>query len=104
MRFFVYHIALKQDWVDAKQKHIYEKSTKDKTLADTGFIHLSFKEQIPAILNSVYKNEKRELVLLKIPIRHLKDKIKFEKSDGEIYPHYYGPINPKWVTKESPVA
>lgn len=100
---FLYHIALKQDWEQAQSSGSYTISTLGKKFDTVGFIHLSTKKQIPVVRDAIYKG-RDDLVILKVASARLKDKLKWEPSDGELFPHYYGIIKTDWVQEVIPVG
>lgn len=65
-----------------------------KGLKDEGFIHCSYKRQLPRIFKKYYGNEK-DIVLLKLDSNKIKAELKIElaPSVGEGFPHIYGEIN-----------
>jgi len=60
---------------------------------DSGFIHLSTKNQVKKTLINYFKNDKI-LVIVGFKAYFLKDKLRWEFSrNKEIYPHFYGSLN-----------
>ena len=98
----IHHICLKSDLEKAKEKGIYEISTKGKKLAEVGFIHCCFSSQLESIHNKFYADEKDVLVMtlcskrIKFPIRVEPDLF------GKHYPHIYGPIHLYNIEKIAP--
>ncbi|CAN5826606.1 MAG: DUF952 domain-containing protein [Acidobacteria bacterium] len=91
----IYHIVLPEVWSKFKDKDFYEA----ESLQTEGFIHCSFAEQIETVLNRYYKDTERVL-LLEIETEKLTSELINEPSTGgEIYPHIYGKINKKAITK-----
>ena len=57
-----------------------------------GFVHLSFKDQVPSTLQK-YFAQHRSLWLLRFSTSHLSDGLRIEKSrNDEPFPHYYGDL------------
>ena len=84
----IYHIVLSDVW-SAFSGDLYEAAS----LADEGFIHCSFAEQLDGVLDRYY-SAAASLILLEIDPNKLSSKLVSEPSTGgEIYPHIYGPIN-----------
>ena len=90
----IYHIAGKNDWLEAKHKGFYS----CESLKNEGFIHCSTQQQIIPVANRFYKGAKN-LVLLQLDEEKVNQKIKYEnlESGEELFPHIYGPINPDAV-------
>ena len=85
---YVYKICTKEEWEEAKKKGKYEGSKKDK---EDGFIHCSDKEQLKETFNKFFFKQKN-LILLKIDALKLKNLIYEQVSDGNMFPHLYGPF------------
>ncbi|MCI4668411.1 MAG: DUF952 domain-containing protein [Bacteroidia bacterium] len=84
----IYHLALPKDWEDALLKGTYD----HPSLKEEGFIHCSTETQLLPTAQKHF-TETRELVVLEISERKVKDKLKYEESrDGELFPHIYGKI------------
>jgi uncharacterized protein (DUF952 family) len=63
------------------------------TFDEEGFIHLSTKNQVENTLKRYYSG-KSGLVLLHIETSKIVAELKYElASNGEFFPHIYGPIN-----------
>jgi uncharacterized protein (DUF952 family) len=73
------------------------------SLADEGFIHLSFAHQVPGVLAKFYAGQ-TGLLLLVIDTERLTSELKFEPpaavhgheppaSGNELFPHLYGALN-----------
>jgi len=84
----IVHITSKTAWEGAVESGEY--------LADSlnleGFIHCSRKEQILKVANTYYPKQDN-LKLMWIDTGKLAAEMKWEESDGDIFPHLYGPIN-----------
>ena len=85
---YVYKVCTNEDWKEAKKKGKYEGSQKDKK---DGFIHFSDKEQLKETLNKFFFKQKN-LTLLKIDALKLENLIYEQISDGNMFPHLYGPL------------
>ena len=85
----IYHIVLPEVWEKFKNENFYAA----ESLANEGFIHCSFAEQVEAVLQRYYSG-KDKILLLEIEPEKLISKLFNEPSTGgEIYPHIYGQIN-----------
>jgi glutathione S-transferase len=104
----IYHLALVQDWEAAKiSTEGYRMSTLGADLADVGFIHCSYAEQVPRIAELLYRG-RTDVVLLTINPDALRSRVVVEAADGamegEEFPHIYGPIDLDAVVDVAPVA
>jgi len=99
----LYHLALAEDW-ERDTPDAYATSTLGRSLADEGFIHCSFGEQVQQIADLVYRG-RSDVLLLEIDPSRLAAAVKVEPPDGErvSYPHIYGPLNRDAVVKVTPV-
>lgn len=88
----IYHITTHALWEkalnDGKDKGTYS----HPSLKEEGFIHCSTREQLAETLTLYFSTEK-EVLVLEIHERHVKDTLKWEVSrDGKEFPHIYGRI------------
>ena len=90
----LFHIALPDDWDAAQAAGSYEVSTRGRTLAEEGYIHCSFAEQVAATASRFY-GDVAEVVVLRIDPDRLTSPVVVEDlvGSGEDFPHVYGPIN-----------
>ena len=85
----IYHIVPAIVWKEYESKSEYEATS----LKTEGFIHLSQKEQVAGTLNRYYQNA-MDLLLLHVETDKLTHELKYEPStNGELFPHLYGPLN-----------
>jgi len=89
----IFHISLPSDWEAARADGRYFISTRGRTLADEGFIHCSFAEQVATVMSNFYA-DLSEVVVLRIDPHRLCAPIVVEDlaGAGEAFPHVYGPI------------
>ena len=91
----LFHAALPDDWVVAQAAGTYEISTRGRSLADEGFIHASYENQVERVVNAFYADVD-ELVLLVIDRDLLDVEVVDESPTGdpaeEHFPHVYGPL------------
>ena len=91
----IYHAALPVDWAEAQHSGTYTTSTRDRSLADEGFIHASYEHQVDGVVNRYYADVD-ELVVLVIDERRVGSPVIDESPTGdpadEHFPHIYGPI------------
>lgn len=89
----VLHIADASEWHAAAETGSYERSTRGRSLADVGFIHLSFAWQVARVASFVYADEHKPLVLLRVDPSLLTAPLRIEALEGsERFPHLYGPL------------
>jgi uncharacterized protein (DUF952 family) len=90
----LFHIALPEDWVAAQTAGSYAVSTRGRTLAEEGYIHCSFAEQVAATATRFY-GDVPAVVLLRVDPDRLTSPVVVEDlvGGGEAFPHVYGPIN-----------
>lgn len=93
---YIYHIAEIYDWEIQKYSGAYYHSSLDTE----GFIHASTKDQVEKVLDRYYKGV-CGLILLTIDVGQIQDMVKYESapSDGDSYPHIYGPLQVKAVVE-----
>jgi uncharacterized protein (DUF952 family) len=96
----IYHCASVTDWVVAQAEGEYTISSRDRTLAEEGFVHASFASQVPGVLQRFYADVTEPLCLLVIDPRRLRVPVVAENPEGvqEKFPHVYGPIPVAAVT------
>ena len=100
----LHHLALADAWRAAGEAGTYERSTIDRSLAEEGFIHCSFAEQVQGTADRYYR-DRGDVVLLTIDPDRLDAEVRVEPSasTGEGYPHVYGPIPVAAVVDVQPV-
>lgn len=97
------HLAVSAEWERARAAGSYERSTIDSSLQEEGFIHCSFPEQVQATADRYYRG-RDDIVLLRIDAARLDvDVVVEQASNGEGFPHVYGPIPVGAVTVAEPV-
>jgi len=84
----ILHITQRQQWEQAKLDQIY----RGDTLDTEGFIHCSTPLQVVKVANHFFAHQ-TGLVLLFIDSHQVRSKLKYEGSEGELFPHIYGPLN-----------
>lgn len=113
----IWHITELSAWEDAAPSGRYTVSTRGKDLAEVGYIHASWPEQISAVARRVYPDHPADLVILEIDVDLVEragEHVEFDPgSDGDdeqqTYPHLMGPLpvaavlrvrRTKWVGRE----
>ena len=90
----IYHIVLPNVWAAFSGDFLSAAS-----LADEGFIHCSFSEQLDGVIGRYYSGTDL-VMILEIDSDKLTSKLVEESSTGgEIYPHIYGPINREAIVR-----
>ena len=101
----LWHLAEPGVWAAAEQGGSYTGSTKGRSLAEEGFVHCSFVDQLPKVAAAIYAGTP-ELVLLQIdPALLGTSTVQVEPVPGtsEEFPHVYGPIPTAAITAVSSV-
>ncbi len=105
----VWHLADRAHWEEALASGSYERSTRGATLAEVGFVHASYPEQLPGVVAAHYAREAGELVVLEIDVARLGERtpVRVEPGDpadpgSEQYPHLYGPVPVDAVVRTRP--
>lgn len=91
----VLHLAHVDEWGQALRTGWFDRSTRGQSLADVGFIHTSTSGQIVRVTESYYADDPEPLLLLVIDVAATVaagSELRWEPSEGEDYPHFYGPI------------
>jgi len=85
----IYHVVPAKNWAKFEHKPDYEADS----LLTEGFIHLSTESQVAGVLERYYQNIP-DLLLLHIDPNRLTSELKYEVStNGERFPHLYGPLS-----------
>ena len=96
----IFHITEPPVWERALVDGEYTQSTRDAALADVGFIHCSFRDQVETVANYIYDDWDEPLLLLEADLDAIPAEIRVENLDGgtEGFPHIYGPLPTDAVT------
>ncbi len=84
----VLHLCPQRDWLAARGSGSYTTAS----LTEQGFIHCSLPGQILGVANRFY-GAVSDLVLLWIDPEKLSSPLRWESSDGDTFPHMYGPVD-----------
>jgi glutathione S-transferase len=89
----LYHVALPDEWREARERGEYRTSTRGATLEEVGFIHLAYRKQVAGVIGR-YFADLDEVIVLEIDAERLPDEVRDEAADpgGELFPHLYGPL------------
>ena len=104
----IFHLTLPEHWEQAQRDGAITMSTRDVTLADEGFVHCSFGEQLAATAARFF-GDLDEIVVLRIDPDLLTSPVVVEDlyDSGQEFPHVYGPIEVAAVVearRTSPLA
>ncbi len=91
----LYHLVDRATWERAKAAGVY----RPPSLVAEGFIHLSTAEQWPATRDRFYA-DMPDLLLLEIDETLLAAPVRYERADGDDFPHLYGPLEIDAVVAE----
>ena len=103
----LFHLAIPDDWQAAVARGgPYTISTRGLTLEEAGFIHLSFRHQVPGVAERFY-SDVPDLVVLTIEPGALVGasvEVRVENLEGgtELFPHLYGALPLYAVVKVQP--
>ena len=93
---YVYRVFFKVEFENFKKKKIFNGNELDR---NSGFIHLSKKEQLKETLSEYFKNEK-DLVIAEFKTENLIDHLKWEVSrNNKLFPHFYNNLKFAWLNK-----
>jgi glutathione S-transferase len=100
----LFHITAEADWARAQAVGAYSLSTRGLTLAEVGFVHCAFEEQVARVANSFFRGMDK-LVVLRIALDRLDSEVRYESVEGgdELFPHVYGPLNLEAVVAVLPL-
>jgi uncharacterized protein (DUF952 family) len=101
----IFHIAPKRDWDAAQRRGIYDRSSRDLTLEEQGFVHCAEAHQVASVADLIYGDVDEPLVVLAIDVDALDVEVRHENLEGgaESFTHVYGPIPVHAVTSVTPL-
>jgi glutathione S-transferase len=99
----IFHLARRDDWDQAVRDGAYAVSTRGRSLAEEGFIHMSTEEQVAGVAERYYAGLD-DLVLLHVDETRLAALLQWDEVAGSPtpFPHVYGPLNPDAVVRVTP--
>ena len=108
----LWHLAEEEHWQEALRTGSYTRSTRGRTLAQEGFIHCSYPDQLPGVAKAHYQGVTEPLVVLEIdPTWLAKALIEVrlepahpEEPDSPHFPHVYGELPVHAVTRTRPAT
>ena len=84
----ILHVTRRSAWQKAQEMGEYRADS----LETEGFIHSSRPDQILRVANLYFPNG-ADLMLLAIDSTRLKSPLRWDPSEGQLFPHIYGPLN-----------
>jgi uncharacterized protein (DUF952 family) len=100
----IYHLALASQWQAAVAGGGgYETSTLGVSLAEQGFIHCSFADQVQRIADLLYAG-RDDVVLLTVDPDLVTVPIRVEEVGSDVFPHLYGPLEVHAVRAVRPLV
>ncbi|MFN9659823.1 MAG: DUF952 domain-containing protein [Cyanobacteriota bacterium] len=93
---WLYHLALAEEWREARRQGVYTRSTRGRSLADVGFIHASWSHQLTPTWQRFYADlpdlrllsiDPERLAAAAIPVRE-----EPSPPSEERFPHIYGAL------------
>ena len=99
----IYHLALARDWQAALADGSYATSTLGVSLAQQGFIHCSFADQVQRIADLVYSG-RDDVLLLSLDPAAVTAPIRVEDVGSDAFPHLYGELEVSAVRGVRPLA
>jgi glutathione S-transferase len=89
----IYHLALGDEWRQARGEGSYRRSTLGRSLDEEGFIHCSFADQVQGTADLFYAGH-NDVVLLEVDPARVRSEMRVENLDGGevMFPHLYGPL------------
>ncbi len=94
----IVHICTPEYWEKEKSRDFYVA----ESLTKEGFIHCSRPDQLLRVANQYY-SDACGLIVLWIDSVKLTAELKWEVSDGDMYPHLYGPLNMEAIISAIPI-
>jgi uncharacterized protein (DUF952 family) len=93
----LFHITTSTAWAAAQRAGEYRAD-----LDHDGFVHLSTEWQWLTVRQRFYRNMS-DLVLLVIDETRLSCEVRYERADGDDFPHLYGPLDLAAVVEVRPL-
>lgn len=81
-----------EDWARFEAAGLSVQSTRDRTLAEQGFIHCSYTDQVEGTLARFYGDLDDVVVLTLDPDRLDAEVVDEPAEDGTLFPHVHGPL------------
>jgi uncharacterized protein (DUF952 family) len=102
----LFHVADAAEWAVAREAGRYERSTRGRSLAEVGYVHLATADQWPDVLDRFFAGHEGRLLLLTIDTGRLTAPLRWEAphpGSDELFPHLYGPLDLDAVVAARPL-
>ncbi len=102
----LFHVAEAEHWAVACRTGRYERSTRGRSLAEVGFVHLATAEQWPGVLARFYDDDRSGLLLLTVDPARLTAPVRWDApnaASAELFPHLHGPLDVAAVVAVEPI-
>lgn len=107
----LWHLAEHADWVAAQASGSYDRSTRGASLAEVGFVHCSYPDQLAGVVAALYAEVVGDFVILELDRGDLEAagvSVRDEPADprdpdAPLFPHAYGPLPVRLVRSVRPV-
>ncbi|MGH3424630.1 MAG: DUF952 domain-containing protein [Nocardioidaceae bacterium] len=84
----VFHLSTDDEWREALARGSYDRSTRGRSLAEVGFVHCAFADQVAGVHEAFYADVDEPLVLLTVDTDRTGVPCRVEEG----FPHLYGAI------------
>lgn len=88
----LHHIMTTDAWARFEADGISVQSTRDRTLAEEGFIHCSYDDQVEGTLARFYGDLDEVVIVTLDPQRLDAEVVDEPAADGTLFPHVRGPL------------
>lgn len=86
----IYHMAPLATWEAQLDRPVY----RAPSLIQEGFIHCTAEpEKLEQVANQFYRESPGSFIIACIAVERLDVELRWEKADGHLFPHIYGPLN-----------
>ena len=105
---WLYHLALSEEWRQARAAGVYSRSTRGRSLEEVGFLHASYAHQIAGTYARFYADLPAGAVRLltldpaRLAAAGLAVREEPAPGSGELFPHLYGALPLEAVLHEEP--
>lgn len=105
----IWHLAEPGHWRQALGSGRYEQSTRGASLAQVGFVHCAYPEQLASVVEAVYHDVVGDYVVLEIDRARLEqmdvpvvDEPGADEPGAPLFPHVYGRLPVEAVLRTLP--
>jgi uncharacterized protein (DUF952 family) len=95
----IFHITTAAAWREACAAGSYRPASLDSE----GFVHLSRVDQVVRVADRAFRGAE-DLVLLCVDPARLSARLAYERADGEVFPHVYGPLDADAILDAVPLV